>query len=300
MKCVIIGAAGFIGRYLGLTHHQRGDEVSGIDVEQNMEDCEVPYSIDLCDLTVSNIVIPPGTDVVYYLAQSPYFRQFPERGDHLFVVNTAGALRVAEAATKAGVSTFLYASTGTVYAPSFSSMSESDSVRRDQAYALSKLCAEEALALIGGSINVLCPRFFGVYGPHQQKGTLVQAITNRIRQSKPVTVDGNPEDPDDKNGLRMSFTYVEDLVRNLIELTDVMTTGRNLNGPINVAAPEPISIRRLAEEIGSVIGIEPIFEITDKYRESDYIADVSLLRSVIDPAFTELSESIRRTLVADV
>jgi len=299
VNCIIIGAAGFIGRYLGHAHHQRGDAVLGMDIEHTVSEREVPYSIEVCDLTASSVTIPSDTDVVYYLAQSPYFRQFPAHGDHLFAVNTAGALCAAEAATKAGVNTFIYASSGTVYAPTFEPMSESQPTRRDQAYALSKVCAEDALALIGGSMNVLCPRFFGVFGPNQQKGTLVQAITNRIRQGDPVTIEGNPEESEDINGLRMSFTFVEDLVHSLIDLVDVMASGRNLNGPINVAGSEPISIRRLAKEISSVIDIVPIFELADRCRESDYIADISRLRSVIDPTFTELSESIRRTLATD-
>ncbi len=272
--------------------------MSAFDVATATPGAETPYPIDTCDLTTDHVTIPADTDIVYYLAQSPHYRQFPAHGGHLFAVNTAGALRAAEAAANAETKAFIYASSGTVYAPTLQPMTEDRPVRRDQGYALSKVCAEEALALIGGSMSILCPRFFGVHGPSQQ-GMLVQAIANRISQGQPVTIEGNPEDPEDIDGLRMSYTFVTDLAHCLIDLAEAMVSGRDLSGPLNVAGPEAISIRRLAEGIGSVVEREPVFELADRCRASDYIADISRLRAAIDPTFTELGESIKRTLTAD-
>ncbi len=87
-------------------------------------------------------------------------------------VNVHSAVAIAEHARRAGAKRFVYASTGNVYAAGFAPFSEAAPVRRDDWYALSKVHAEEALALFRPQLDVVIARLFGVYGPGQ-KGRLV-------------------------------------------------------------------------------------------------------------------------------
>ncbi len=114
MNCLVVGAAGFIGRHLMRHLADCGDVGRGFDLTSEGGD-----ACARCDVMRDSIPIPAGTEVVYYLAQSPHYRSFPRGGDELFGVNALGALRVATAAADAGVRVFVFASTGNVYTPGF-------------------------------------------------------------------------------------------------------------------------------------------------------------------------------------
>ena len=287
MKVAVFGAAGFIGRHLCRDLATRG-ELLAFDVEAR-DDLGFPCrEADVLaaapDLT--------GVDAVVYLSQSPHYRAFPERGDHLFGVNVVGALRVVHEALRAGASRLVYASTGSVYAPSFEPLAEDAAVRRDDPYALSKSTAEDALRLVGGEMATCCVRLFGVYGPEQQT-MMVPAIAQRVRERQAVTLAPHPDRADDRDGLRISLTFVHDLVPILGRL---LATDVELPATLNVAPPEAVSIRQLACAIGEQLDLEPLFEPAPQPRTTDLIADTSRLDELLSPRFTELGEAMRRTL----
>ncbi len=295
MKCAIFGAAGFIGRHLGAHLAATGHEWVGFDV------CDAPplcsaKSFSRLDTSRDEIKLPAGTQAVYYLAQSPRYKDFPIHGDELFNVSVIGSLRAAHAAIQCGARYFCFASTGTVYAPAFSPLAESSPIRRDDPYALSKVMAEEVLSLLSGSLNITFVRLFGVFGPGQ-RGMLVPQIIDRIRIGRPVTIQSNPHDPRDSNGLSNSLTFVHDLVQPLLRLAEIGIKDKSVAGPLNIAGPEPITIRTLAQTIGAHLNIAPQFEMVGS-RASDYIADISRLRSIMQPQFTPFSQAIKQTVAA--
>jgi nucleoside-diphosphate-sugar epimerase len=178
-------------------------------------------------------------------------------------------------------------------------MRETDEVRRDQPYALSKRSAEEALALLAaagaGGMRVTCVRLFGVFGPEQAAG-LVPGVVARVREGRPVVLERNPRDAADRDGLRMSLTYVADLAACLAALGEAMRDGRDVPALLNVAGTEAVSIRRLAERAGAAIGAVPRFEEVDRDRESDYVADVTRLQHLLRPRFTPLDAALAGTV----
>ncbi|MCA9290977.1 MAG: NAD-dependent epimerase/dehydratase family protein [Phycisphaerales bacterium] len=297
MNCIIVGGGGFVGRHLGNHLVAQGHRVRGIDAGLVHHEVETRFPVDVADVIVDAPVVEPETEAVFYLAQSPHYRAFPRHGAHLFGVNVIGALRWAEAAIDAGVKAFIYASTGSIYAPGFEPMSEDRPVRRDHAYALSKISAEEALAILPGPMAVIRARLFGAFGPGQAT-MLVPGVTGRVQRGEPVTVERNPLDQSDHGGLRISLTYVDDVARCLAGLAARALDGRDVPRVINVAADEPVSVRRLATGIGAVLGVDPVIEAADRARESDYIADVGRLRALLAPTFTPLDVALRLTLAS--
>lgn len=292
MNSAIIGATGFIGRHLarelaGLGH------CAGFDLRAgDLGDARV----DACDIARQAPALPAGTEAVFYLAQYPGYRDFPTGGGELWGVNVTGALRAIEAARAVGARAFIYASTGTVYTPSFTPLSESAPVRRDQPYALSKVAAEEALSLVDQP-RTCCVRLFGVFGP-QQASMLVPAVTGRISKGNPITIEPNPSDPSDRDGLRISLTDVGDVCSGMIALARRMLDGANVPRIVNLAAPQPVSIRQLGETIARALGLEARFETAAQPRAGDYIADIALLQRTIDVSITGFDASISRA-VAD-
>jgi UDP-glucose 4-epimerase len=286
VRALVVGAGGFIGGHLLARLRASGAEIyatssktqTGLDAATGM--------------LMPDFVIPAGTDAVYYLAASPAHREGYSLASHLFAVNTLGAVAVASKAVAAGAHRFVYASTGNVYAPSFAPLPESAPVRRDDWYALSKLHAEEALALFRPKIDVIVARLFGVYGPGQSN-RLVPNLIESVHAGRTVTAQRNPCDPGDKSGLRVSLCHVEDVVAILARL------GAE-GGPacINVASDEVVSVRRLAETAGALLGREAIVVAGDTPRQFDLIADTALLHSTLDHSFVPFAAGFEATVRA--
>lgn len=241
-------------------------------------------------LLTDSINIPEGTNCVIYLPQSPYYRQVPEKAEHLWGVNVVSAIKVAELAKRAGVRQFIYASTGNVYSPSFFPLNEESPVRRDDWYALSKLHAEEALALFRNDMSVTLARIFGIYGP-EQADKLIPNLVKSVRAGMPVKLAPNPNDELDTGGLKVSLCYIEDALEIFAHL--IAKEGPNV---INLAGPEALSVRGIVQAIGDQLGISPQFETANRSRTFDLVADVTKLTAMFNPKFTPFVEGIQRTL----
>jgi nucleoside-diphosphate-sugar epimerase len=271
--------------------------VSGFDAAAAEKPFEQPAVVTRCetlDVLRDEVCFLQGTDAVFYLAQSPWYREFPRSADHLFGVNTFGAIKAAQAAMAAGVRLFCYASSGNVYAPSLDPLAEGHPVRRDDPYALSKLAAEEALALFAGPMAMLAVRLFGLFGPGQRR-MLPASLLARIRSGEEIALEPAEGEAGDTEGLVVSFTYVVDAARLLEQLARIALAGRPLPPALNVAGPEPISVRRFSEELGRAVGIEPRLTRAQGLRRFNLIADLALLRSIVRPQYTPLADAIAKT-----
>lgn len=287
MTVMVIGSGGYMGRHLmaGLSRaglDARGTssaDGSGIDPESG--------------LLPAAFAIPSGTTAVVYMAQSPRYREVPEQAAHVLAVNTLSAVRAATLARAAGVRRFIYVSTGTVYAPTFAQIAEDAPVRRDSWYVLSKLHGEEALNLFRQDIEVIVVRPFGVYGP-AQKGRMVPNLIDAVKNGRPVTLHPRKGMPEDIGGLRISLCYIDDATEILMRLV-------REGGPacLNLAGPEAVSVRSIAEAAGAVFGRPPVFEVSSSPRDTDLIADTRNLVTAMAPRFTSFSDGFDRTIHAD-
>ena len=203
---------------------------------------------------------------------------------------TSSAVRVAALAAKAGVRKMIYTSTGNVYAPGFGAYAESSPLRRDALYELSKVQAEEALSLFQGRLNLTVVRLFGIYGPGQS-GRLIPNLAAAIASGKPLIIERHPIDPSDLGGLRVSPCYIDDTVGILAGLIR-----RESPPAMNVAGDEVLSVRQIAAAIGRLLGREPSFEVAVRSRAGDLVADIGLLKRLLDPRFTPFETGLRRTL----
>jgi UDP-glucose 4-epimerase len=290
VNVVIIGAAGFLGRNLSKHFAQLGHRVTGFDVaEPGFEEHGVTFH--LVDVLCESIEIPTGTDVVFYLAQSEHHRTFPKYADHLFGVNTFGAIKAAKAAFDQRVRFFCYASSGNVYAPSFAPLGEDQPLNRGNAYAQSKLMAEEALKLFQGPMVAVSVRFFGLFGAGQS-GRLPFKILKAIESGQKIFLEPSPVHKKDKSGLKVSFSYTVDVAYCLEKLARLALDGVPLPSALNVAGPEAISILDFAETLGAVLGKKPHFEVSKQFRKFDLIADISTLKTLIDPDFTSFEKAV--------
>lgn len=286
MKAAIIGP-GFIGTELAGQLTLAGHEV--VLMGRSPRPNHIPF-LEL-DVLREKITLPKNIDAVFYLAQSPHYREFPKHAGDLFGVNTLGAIKTAEAALDSGCRFFFHASTGNVYSPSFSALSEHERTEAEGAYALSKRMAEQALLLFSGPMSVCVGRIFGAFGPGQ-KNMLPALIRERLLKREAIQLAPHPINGPD-GGLRVSYIYNPDLGRILTGLAEKALSGENVPRLLNLGGPEAVSLERLALEMGKALNVAPVFEHTGSARKFDLAADITLLRQTLHPSFTPLGEALK-------
>jgi dTDP-L-rhamnose 4-epimerase len=141
-------------------------------------------------------------------------------------------------------------------------------------YALSKKTQEEMTLVFGRAYNIpaIALRYFNIYGPRQALSnpyTGVAAIfASRLMNGKsPVVFE---------DGFQMrDFVNIRDIVRaNVLAMCSSGGDGLALN----VGSGQPVSIRQIASEIASMLGVQLPMEIPGRYRIGDIrhcYADVS-------------------------
>ena len=284
MSIAVIGSGGFIGRHLVAALRGRGEQVvtlsstdgTGIDPQTGRLPADFQF--------------PAGVKSLVFLAQSPRYRKGIEQLDHITAVNTQAAVDAACAARRSDIGRMIYASTGSVYGPSFDPLAEDAPLARSDAYVLSKVHAEEALSLLEDTIDITRARLFGVYGP-TQRHALVPNLVDAIRRGDPVRLQPHPHDSTDEDGFRVSMCYVADAVSILAALIGIRGTAT-----LNLAGPRPISIRELGQTLAGLLECELKIERVAQPRPGDRVADVSLLKRLLNPSFTSLEEGLASTV----
>ena len=284
MKVCVIGSGGFVGSALATICKERGDQTQLVSSRLN-------GGIDpITGLLPADFQINPGTDAVYYLAQSPHYRDMPAYAAHLLSVNCVSAVQAAATAVRAGTKRFIYASTGNVYAPAFGPLSEDAPVSRSAWYPLSKLMAEDSLRLYSGQMNITAVRIFAVYGPRQM-GMLLPMLISRVRTGAAIFAERNATDESDIGGLRISPIYIDDAIAALLKLADQC-------GPsvVNLGGNQSLSISEIAVIIGKELGVPAKVSISERFREFNLICDTRLLQHLTDIQFTSFENGLRQTI----
>ena len=232
MRTVLVtGAAGFIGSHVCEALLRRGERVRGLDnfdpfydpalkrrnVEEVRRAGEFPVAeADVRDAEAVRAALA-GCDAVLHLAAKAGVR--PSLRDPVAYadVNVRGTAVVLEEALRAGVKTFVAASSSSVYgARSRVPFAESDPCDRPVSpYAATKR-AMELLCLARQAhtgIDLACLRFFTAYGPRQRPEMAIHSFARAIEDGKPIVVHGDGSSARD-------YTYIDDIVEGVVRAMD--------------------------------------------------------------------------------
>lgn len=170
MKVLIVGGAGEVGRYLVKDFFQEGYEITVLDrapqVPKMYENLPITYlQGDLTDVALVNKAVQ-GKEVIINLAWS-----FADDPPTVFGEDIKGHINLLEAASSAGIRSFLYTSTATVYGRAvLHPVAETHPCligdARKPLYALGKYTAEELCKLYHKERNlpVTIYRFWWAFG----------------------------------------------------------------------------------------------------------------------------------------
>jgi len=267
MRILITGASGLLGKHLMPVLSPEHAVFSLGRTVSEIEKRHIP--LDLSKLWTSD-ELPHQIDVVIHLAQSARYRDFPEGSGDVFSVNLASTAQLLEYARNAGARRFILASTGGIYRANSLPITEDSELLGPAElghYFATKLSAEMIAGNYRQFMDVHVLRIFFMYGPGQRREMFLPALVQRINRGEPVRLNG-------VNGIRLNPIHAQDAARAVIELT------RN-GGPktLNIAGPQTVTIRELAEKIGQYLETAPSYTLASE--TGDLIADTSAIRALI-------------------
>ena len=233
MPILVTGAAGFIGHHVSLKLLERGEEIIGLDNVNDYYDVSlkrarlerlVPHAkfrfveADIADSeTLPRVFAAGGINRVVHLAAQAGVRYSLTNPQAYVRANLVGFVNILEACRHGKVEHLVYASSSSVYGGNKKlPFCESDSVDHPVSlYAATKksneLMAHTYSHLFGLPTTGL--RFFTAYGPWGRHDMALFLFTKAILEGRPIDVFNHGK-------MQRDFTYIDDIVKGIIQVLD--------------------------------------------------------------------------------
>jgi UDP-glucose 4-epimerase len=251
-KVLVTGGAGFIGSNLVGELVRQGNEVTVIDsLVSGYRSNLGPYpSVRFIEKDVRDgeavEKAVKGNEIVFHLAASVGNKRSIDDPHTDASVNVMGTLNILEAARKHGVRKVVVSSSAGIFGELKTlPIREDHPVEPDSPYGCTKLC-EEKLALAYSKLyplEVVCLRYFNVYGPNQRYdayGNAIPIFVFRMLKGEPVYIYGDGEQTRD-------FVHVADVVRANI----YAAAAQGVSGAFNIASGTAVTVNEL---VGMIAG----------------------------------------------
>lgn len=291
-RVLVTGAAGLLGHQVVSQLADSGAEVHALvrHTNQSFRPDVKFHEADLAgDLREVLSSLPQGIDAIYHLAQAREFREFPDTALTVFNINVSSTVQMLDYGHRAGISNFVYASSGGVYDPDAPQPLAEDAKLLSPAklgFYLGTKHASESMGMSYSSefaVSVL--RYFFIYGPNQARGMLIPRLFDAVRDGAAVTLTG-------EQGMSINPVHAEDAARATIAAGSLDTSAI-----VNIAGPEALSLRQICEIFAQELNTEPVFQITqgtasnlvasiDKM-ESELVAPTRKIATSLDDIFHE-------------
>ena len=220
MRVLVTGCAGFIGSTLAERLRADGHQVIGVDCFTPYYDVEtkrrnacqlLERGVDVCEADLRTVDVDAllrGVEVVLHQAGQPGVRASWEQFDAYVEHNILATRRLLDAATRAGIHRFVYASSSSVYgdAETFPTGEEACPSPRSP-YGMTKLAAEHLCGVYARSFGVptVSLRYFTVFGPRQRPDMAMHRLIEAALDGTPFPMYGDGSQTRD-------FTFVDDIV----------------------------------------------------------------------------------------
>jgi nucleoside-diphosphate-sugar epimerase len=219
MRCLVTGAAGFVGSHLSDRLLADGHEVVGVDAfhpyyprerkERNLERARssARFRFEELDLRTADLApLLADIEVVFHEAAMPGLLRSWDWFEEYMTCNVLATQRLLEAAKQTRPRMFLQVSTSSVYGL-VSSCAEDALPRPISPYGATKLCAEQLVMAYNQAFELpaVVVRYFSVYGPRQRPDMGYGIFIDRVLRGEGITIFGDGEQS-------RGNTYVADCV----------------------------------------------------------------------------------------
>jgi UDP-glucuronate 4-epimerase len=259
MNVLVTGGAGFIGSHVVERLLARGDSVTVVDDFNEFYDPALKrgnvrgfadrielFEVDICS-DLRAVFAAQAFDTIIHLAARAGVRPSLAQPELYTRVNIVGTQNLLELAREFGVKKFVFGSSSSVYGVNQKvPFGEEDPIFKPiSPYAATKL-AGEALCHVYHhlyGIDIVCLRFFTVYGPRQRPDLAIRKFTNAIMAGKPIDVYGD-------GASRRDYTYIEDILQGIVACLE-----RNFGYEvINLGESRTVDLRELLHLIEKATG----------------------------------------------
>ena len=261
MKCLVTGAAGFIGSHLCERLLRDGHDVVGLDAfipfyprplkEANLSGCRAHprFTWHTLDLRRDDLAAAlDGVETVFHLAAMAGLPKSWTEFELYESCNIAGTFRLLEAVRgRQSLTRLLYVSTSSVYGR-YSSGDETLPTRPISPYGVTKLAGENLCRAFAEehALPLIVLRYFSVYGPRQRPDMGYYRFIRAMLDGDPLTIFGD--------GLQMrGNTYVDDCVA-----ATVAALKAPLGETYNVGGGETVSVWDVLNKLEQILGRKPI------------------------------------------
>jgi len=261
MNILLTGGAGFIGSHVVEHLLERGDAVTILDDFNDFYDPALKrrnaaafasrvrlVEADICDTAAVRPLFQTGRfDAVVHLAARAGVRPSIRQPLLYTRVNIGGTHNLLELARESGVKKFVFASSSSVYGVNQKvPFAEDDPIFQPiSPYAATKL-AGEALGHVYHHLygmDVVCLRFFTVYGPRQRPDLAIRKFTTAIAAGQPIEMYGD-------GTTRRDYTYIDDILQGVLAALD-RSFGYQI---INLGESRTVELRELVRLIEKELG----------------------------------------------
>jgi UDP-glucose 4-epimerase len=286
MKALVTGVGGFIGSTLAESLVGGGEEVLGVDSfldyyprtvkEKNLEGLSASPRFEFREVSLQDADLPrilEGCDRVFHLAAQAGVRASWGTEFGIYTDNNILATqRLLEAAAGAKLSSFVFASSSSVYGDGAPlPMVEDVPLHPVSPYGVSKLAAERLCELyfVNHRVPTVSLRYFTVYGPRQRPDMAFHRLLKCALDGTPFRLFGDGRQTRD-------FTFVGDAVAATLAASE---RGRR-GAAYNVGGGSRVSMLEVIETVREVTGrkLEVVMEPTQKGDMRDTYADTSAAR----------------------
>ncbi|WP_050630212.1 NAD-dependent epimerase/dehydratase family protein [Bradyrhizobium viridifuturi] len=288
MRILLTGCSGFVGSALGPRLVGEGHELFCVCRPETSIAFGTKVAWD-GTTPIEQASFPRTIDIVVHAAQSRRYRSFPADSREMFDVNVNMTMRLLDWAAQAAVKHFCLLSSGAVYEPFTAVLREDAALAPSGFLGASKLASEIVAKPFSSVFSLSILRLFFPYGPGQYDRLIPQLI-RRIQDGEAIQLSGGTE------GIRLAPTFIDDIVEVIRA-----SIASSWTDTLNVAAPEMLSIRQIANAIGQQLGVEPKFELVNTNTPSvDIAPDLSRLASRLDlQRFVQFKDGLQRTISAN-
>ncbi len=271
MRCLVLGAGGFIGSHLCHALVHAGALVHGFGRRPAFAQLP-PMRFTAGEFTdrAALAVAMDGAEIVFHLlgGTNPEVSNKDPIAD--LQVNTIASIQMAELCRAAGVRTIVFISSGgAVYGvPAAIPIPEDAPTEPISAYGINKLMVEKYLRLyarLGGARPVIL-RVGNPFGPYQspfRRQGLVPALIETVLAGRPAEIWGDGQ-------VVRDYLYVGDVA-------DAMVSAALYEGPhrvFNIGSGQGRSVLAVLEGIGAVLGRELLPPVFQPGRRADVSANV--------------------------
>jgi len=301
-RVLITGGSGFIGSHLVARMLTEGAEVAITarygNVMKNERLRAVWDDIRVIEADLRNRGALAGIrefapDVVFHLAAYNHVGQSFVQVEECFDVNAKGTANLLDSCGDS-VEKFVYMSTSEVYGHQVEvPFVETMCPHPISPYAITKYAGELYCRMrqdIGGKPSIVILRAFNAFGPYQSAKAIIPELIIRCLRGLPINTTAGEQ--------TREFNYVSDIVDGLAK---VAAHQCEIDGPVNLAAGEEVSIRELVNRIATLTGTKSQINVGAlPYRPTEIwrmYADGTRAREITNwKPEVSLEEGLRRTV----